>query len=165
MVDGGRLSAPLLVQGRTNWAWVNLEVHESARLGLLGLLYAFSQSPMRLFVLVANVLVMCSCSKGIAAELPRQTCARIEAKDVGTLPLVVELGGKKIHVTEWTQADAESTSVVGFALSTSEVSYTVQAGDRTFHGSSSRWLHPLGVWGPYVHGIDSMTLCAQPTAG
>jgi hypothetical protein len=101
------------------------------------------------------------------AEVAVQTCTRVEAKDLGALPLEVEVGGKTVRFAEWTLADELSTDLVGFAAQVPEgVTFTVEAGDRRFTGAASRWLHPLGVSGPGVHGIDGLTFCApaQPAA-
>ena len=38
---------------------------------------------------------------------------------------------------------------------------TVHAGERTFHSNTARWIHPLGVSGPRVQPIDSVTFCTQ----
>jgi hypothetical protein len=96
------------------------------------------------------------------SEVSLQTCKRVEGPDVGSLPLEVELAGKTIRFAEWTTADELSTEVVGFAVRLpAGVTFTVEAGDRTFDGAAPRWLHPDGVSGPRVHGIDALTFCTQ----
>lgn len=95
-------------------------------------------------------------------EVVLQACTRVEGKDLGALPLEVEVGGKTVRFAEWTTPDELSTEVVGFATQLPpDVTFTVQAGDRTFHSSSPRWLNPLGVSGPRVHGIEAVTFCTQ----
>ena len=96
------------------------------------------------------------------SEVSLQTCKRVEGQDLGSLPLEVELGGKTVRFAEWTTADELSTQLVGFAAQLPVgVTFTVEAGDRTFTGASSRWLNPEGVSGPRVHGIDALTFCTQ----
>jgi hypothetical protein len=96
------------------------------------------------------------------SEVSLQSCKRVEGPELGALPLEVEVGGKTIRFAEWTTADELSTEVVGFAAQLPVgVTFTVEAGDRTFTGASSRWLNPEGVSGPRVHGIDALTFCTQ----
>lgn len=100
-----------------------------------------------------------------AGELSLPTCTRLTRASIGALPLEVELGGQRVRFREWTLADELSTEPVGFAAEVpAGVSYTVEAGGRTFHGASPRWLHPSGVSGPRSHGIDGLTLCAVARA-
>ena len=125
---------------------------------------------MRNVIIGAAIIALC----GAASELPAsqleatvgevtvQTCARIEGRDLGALPLEVSVGGKTVRFAEWTTADEFATDVVGFATQLpADVTFTVQAGERTFESDSPRWLHPLGVSGPRVHGIDAVTFCTQ----
>ena len=125
---------------------------------------------MRNVIIGAAVLALC----GTAAQLPAssiettatevsvQTCTRVEGKDLGALPLEVDVGGKTVRFAEWTTADALATDVVGFATQLpADVTFTVQAGESTFHSDSPRWLHPMGVSGPRVQGIDAVTFCTQ----
>lgn len=99
---------------------------------------------------------------GTASEVIVQTCTRVDGDELGALPLNVEVGGKTVRFAEWTTADALTTEVVGFATQLpADVTFSVQAGERTFHSASPRWLHPLGVSGPRVSPIDSVTFCTQ----
>lgn len=126
---------------------------------------------MRNVIIGAAVLALCGTTAGetpastleaTVAEVSVQTCKRVEGADLGALPLDVEVGGKTVRFAEWTTADALATDVIGFATQLpAEVTFTVLAGDRTFQSSSPRWLHPLGVSGPRVHAIDSVTFCTQ----
>ncbi|MBL8911757.1 MAG: hypothetical protein JNM17_13780 [Archangium sp.] len=87
-------------------------------------------------------------------------CTRISKAQVGQLPLDVEVGGKTVRMVEWTIADETATDAVGFAAQLpADVEFTVQAGERTFRGKQGRWLHPDGVAGPRVKGIDALTFC------
>lgn len=96
-------------------------------------------------------------------ELP--VCKRVSRASIGALPLEVELAGQHVRFMEWTLADELSTEPVGFAAQLPPgVSYSVEAGGRTFHGASPRWLHPAGVSGPRTHGIDAVTLCSTRQA-
>lgn len=95
-------------------------------------------------------------------EVSVQACTRVSGKDLGALPLEVELAGKTVRFAEWTTADELSTEVYGFAAQLpADVTFTVEAGERTFEGASPRWLHPLGVSGPRVHAIDAVTFCTR----
>lgn len=97
-----------------------------------------------------------------ARQVMVQTCTRVDGKNLGALPLEVDVGGKIVRFSEWTTADELATDVVGFATQLPQgVTFTVQAGERTFESSSPRWLHPLGVSGPRVQGIDAVTFCTQ----
>jgi hypothetical protein len=70
-----------------------------------------------------------------------------------------------VRLEEWTQADASSATVVGFAARLpSDVVFTVKAGDEEFEGRSGRWLNPHGVSGPRVHPIREVTFCSAATA-
>ncbi|MFT3711603.1 MAG: hypothetical protein QM817_28535 [Archangium sp.] len=92
-------------------------------------------------------------------------CARITKSQIGQLPLDVEVGGKTVRLVEWTIADETATDAVGFAAQLpSDVTFTVKAGDREFHGNQPRWLHPEGVAGPRVRGIDAVTFCTPTSA-
>ena len=125
---------------------------------------------MRNVIVGAAIIALC----GSASELPAstleatvgevsvQTCTRVDGKDLGALPLEVEVGGKTVRFAEWTTADELATDVVGFATQLpADVTFTVQAGERSFQSDSPRWLHPAGVSGPRVHGIDAVTFCTQ----
>lgn len=130
-----------------------------------GVVRAFHREPMQR-VITAVVIVLCGCAKDVGSGLMSPTrdhqCTRVEGPAVGALPLEVEVGGRKVRFTEWTMPDALSTEIVGFAAQVPpDVEVTVQAGEQTFVGASSRWLHPKGVSGPGVHGIDALTLCTR----
>jgi hypothetical protein len=125
---------------------------------------------MRNVIIGAAVIALCGSATQFPAstiettggEIVLQACTRVEGKDLGALPLEVEVGGKTVRFAEWTTPDELSTDVVGFATQLPiDVTFTVQAGDRTFQSDSPRWLHPLGVSGPRVHGIDAVTFCTQ----
>ena len=97
-----------------------------------------------------------------ASEVAVQDCKRIEGAALGALPLEVEVAGKTVRFAEWTTADELSSEVFGFAAQLpDEVTFTVEAGERSFTSASPRWLHPLGISGPRVHAIDAVTFCAQ----
>jgi hypothetical protein len=97
-----------------------------------------------------------------AAEVVVQACTRVDGAQLGALPLVIEVGGKTVRFAEWTTADALATDVVGFATQLpADVTFTVQAGERTFRSDSPRWLHPMGVSGPRVSAIESVTFCTE----
>ena len=97
-----------------------------------------------------------------ASEVAVQDCKRIEGAALGALPLEVEVGGKTVRFAEWTTADELSSEVFGFAAQLpDDVTFTVEAGERSFTSASPRWLHPLGISGPRVHAIDAVTFCAQ----
>lgn len=125
---------------------------------------------MRNGIIGAALMALC----GISTEPPAatleapvgvltlQTCTRVDGRQLGALPLELEVGGKTVRFAEWTTADELATDVVGFATQLPpDVTFTVEAGERTFKSASPRWLHPLGVWGPGVHGIDAVTFCTQ----
>ena len=125
---------------------------------------------MRNIIIGSALVVLCgTAAQGPAStlettvgEVSVQTCARVAGKDLGALPLEVELAGKTVRFAEWTTADELSTEVYGFAAQLpADVTFTVEAGERTFEGASPRWLHPLGVSGPRVHAIDAVTFCTQ----
>jgi hypothetical protein len=89
------------------------------------------------------------------------TCTRVSGKYIGSLPLVVEVGGRTVRFAEWTTADARSNGVVGFAAELpSGVDVTIEAGDVAYSTTDSRWLHPLGVSGAKVHPIDALSFCS-----
>jgi hypothetical protein len=121
--------------------------------------------------LVGSVVVVSGCERAGAASrfevsaLPvAALCRQVSGADLGALPLELELGSKTVRFAEWTMVDERSASVVGFAAQVpAGVSFTVRAGDETFHAQGSRWLHPRGVAGPRVHAIDSVTFCALET--
>lgn len=126
---------------------------------------------MRNVVIGAAVLALCgtatqqlpaSSIETTARQVSAQTCTRIEGSQLGALPLEVEVGDKTVRFAEWTTADELSPQVYGFATQLPvDVTFTVQAGERTFQSASPRWLHPLGVSGPRVSAIDSVTFCTQ----
>lgn len=90
-------------------------------------------------------------------------CARVSADDVGRLPLELNVGGQPVLFAEWTATDETQTELVGFAAQLpANVVYTVRAGADVFVGQGSRWLHPAGLVGPKVHGIDQVTFCMLP---
>ncbi|MFZ5440605.1 MAG: hypothetical protein ACOZQL_11390 [Myxococcota bacterium] len=92
-------------------------------------------------------------------------CVRVGADEVGRLPLEVELAGRTVRFAEWTQVDESSATIVGFAAQLPEgVTFTVEAGERSFRSDQPRWLHPAGVSGPRVHGIDAVTFCTSGPA-
>jgi len=126
---------------------------------------------MRNVIIGAAVIALCGTASQLpastiqttAAEVIVQTCTRVDGKDLGALPLTVEVGGKTVRFAEWTTADELGTEVFGFATQLpADVTFTVQAGERTFHSASPRWLHPLGVSGPRAQSIESVTFCTQP---
>ena len=117
-----------------------------------------------------GLLVVCGCAAEprLAAapherctattEAPR--CVELTAADIGQLPLEVSVGNTRVSLAEWTTPDEASTQVVGFAAHTpDDVTFTVRAGPDEFAGSGPRWLHPAGVVGRNVHGIDAITFC------
>ena len=123
---------------------------------------------MRPIALSAVVVVMVGCSPNRVAtrlDSPAQpvarSCTSVSGRSLGALPLEVNVGGQVVRFTEWTTADELATDVVGFAARLPEgVSFSVRAGERTFFGTQSRWVHPAGVAGPRVHGIDEVTFCS-----
>lgn len=126
---------------------------------------------MRNTIFGAALLVVCSTFHEAPAsrletplaEVSVQVCTRVDGAQLGALPLEVTVGGKTVRFAEWTTADELSTEVVGFAAQLpDEVTFTVEAGDQIFASASPRWLHPRGVFGPRVHGIDALTFCTQP---
>ena len=125
---------------------------------------------MRNIIIGAAVLVLCGTTSQTPAStleisvgtVAAETCTRVDGKSLGALPLEIEVGGKTVRFSEWTTADELATDLVGFATQLpTDVTFPVEAGERTFHGASPRWLHPLGVAGPQVHGIDAVTFCTQ----
>ncbi|MEW5738212.1 MAG: hypothetical protein AB1938_04765 [Myxococcota bacterium] len=90
-------------------------------------------------------------------------CARISADDIGRLPLELDVGGRAVRLAEWTATDETQAELVGFAAQLpADVIYTVRAGDDVFVGGEPRFLHPHGLVGPKVHGIDQVTFCRLP---
>ncbi|MEW6432918.1 MAG: hypothetical protein AB1730_15555 [Myxococcota bacterium] len=90
-------------------------------------------------------------------------CARVSAGDIGSLPLELDVGGRTVRLAEWTATDETQEEFVGFAAHLpGDVVYMVRAGDDVFLGSGARWLHPAGLVGPKVHGIDQVTFCRLP---
>lgn len=122
--------------------------------------------------LVAVLVVVSGCHRGApAAQLETgvarvaTSCVRVEGAQLGSLPLELELEGRTVRFAEWTQSDARSAEVVGFAAHLPEdVTFTVEAGERTFTSNQPRWLHPAGVSGPRVHAIDAVTFCTASRA-
>lgn len=122
-----------------------------------------------LIIGIAAVVTGCAREPASRFEAPvarvATECARISKSQIGQLPLDVELGGKTVRLTEWTIADETAIEAVGFAAQLPvDVVFTVQAGDRSFRGNQPRWLHPEGVSGPRVRGIDSVTFCTSSIA-
>jgi hypothetical protein len=117
--------------------------------------------------LAASLLLAAACARPAAftvaraaTEPPAPTCTRIAGAALGRLPLELDVGGRTVRLTEWTQADATSEAVVGFAAQLpGSVSYTVEAGGERFAGQAPRWLHPRGVAGPRVHPIEAIDFC------
>lgn len=90
-------------------------------------------------------------------------CARVSMDDIGRLPLDLNVGGQVVHFAEWTATDETQAELVGFAAQVPPgVVYTVRAGNDVFVAQGSRWLHPAGLVGPKVHGIDQVTFCKLP---
>jgi hypothetical protein len=99
-----------------------------------------------------------------ASEITVHTCTRVAGSQLGQLPLEIEVGDKTVRFSEWTNADELSPAVYGFATQLPrDVTFTVQAGERTFTSTSPRWLHPLDVSDA---PIDSVTFCtlSRPSA-
>ena len=99
-----------------------------------------------------------------ASEITVHTCTQVAGSQLGQLPLEIEVGDKTVRFSEWTNADELSPAVYGFATQLPvDVTFTVQAGERTFTSTSPRWLHPLDVAGA---PIDSVTFCtlSRPSA-
>lgn len=125
----------------------------------------------RTALIVALAGVVTGCARQPAAELVAPVgrvstaCAKISKAQVGQLPLDVEVGGKTVRMVEWTIADETATDAVGFAAQLpADVEFTVQAGARSFRGTQGRWLHPDGVSGPRVKGIDAVMFCTSSIA-
>jgi hypothetical protein len=96
-------------------------------------------------------------------EAAPEGCARVAMDDIGRLPLELNVGGQVVRFAEWTATDETQTTLVGFAAQVPEgVVYTVRAGEDVFVAQGSRWLHPAGLVGPKVHGIDEVTFCKLP---
>lgn len=126
---------------------------------------------MRSLIIVALAGVVTGCARDPASRFEATVapivtaCQRITKSQVGQLPLDIEVGGKTVRMTEWTIADETATDAVGFAAQLpADVEFTVQAGDRTFRGNQGRWLHPEGVSGPRVKGIEALTFCTSSVA-
>ncbi|MFO0599873.1 MAG: hypothetical protein U0228_31480 [Myxococcaceae bacterium] len=101
-------------------------------------------------------------AKTLSAPVAKVTtaCTRVEKAQIGQLPLTIEVGGRSVQLAEWTMADETATSVIGFAARLPEsVEFTVNAGERTFHGNQARWLHPQAFTGG--KGIDAVTFCTN----
>lgn len=90
-----------------------------------------------------------------------EQCTRLAGKDIGALPLDIELAGQTVHFTGWTMIEEEGTNVVGFTARVPEgVSFVVQSGDETFAANTSRWLHPRFAEGSTRGvGVDAITFC------
>lgn len=123
------------------------------------------------FVIAGLVAALVGCAEAPAARLevsavPVATqCATVKGSQLGALPLEVELAGHTIRFTEWTMADEAASDFIGFAASVpTGVQFTVRAGERTFASAGSRWVHPAGVAGPRVKGIDAVTFCTSTSA-
>lgn len=125
---------------------------------------------MRNVIVGAAVLALCATVSPAPASrlaisvapVTVESCTRVEGKSLGALPLEVEVGGKTVRFSEWTTADELATDLVGFATQLpADVTFTVEAGERTFRSASPRWLNPLGITGPRVHTIDAVTFCTN----
>jgi hypothetical protein len=125
-------------------------------LSCIGLTGCFEEPAARLEAPVAPV-----------QRLAAQACATVEGPAIGALPLEVRVGGATVALAEWTATDETATTLVGFAAHLPpDVVYTVRAGSSVFAGTSARWLHPAGVVGPRVKGIERITFCrAAPALG
>lgn len=97
-----------------------------------------------------------------------EQCIAVRPDQVGELPLELDLGASKVRLQEWTLADEEATSAIGFRAEVpADVTFQVRAGADVFLGAGDVWLHPRGFVGPRVHGIDGITFCrlaAPPSA-
>lgn len=127
-----------------------------------------TSSGMRMALLAVTVLGVVAMKSNLNAssepEGPQTRCVRVERGEVGRLPLELSLGDDTVRLEEWTQADESSTAVVGFAARLpAGVVFMVQAGDESFTGSAPRWLHPRGLVGPRVQGIEQVTFCRSLT--
>ena len=92
---------------------------------------------------------------------PLSTCVRLSGSQIGQLPLIVELAGKKVEFTEWKATDITASELVGFtAQAPDDFRFTVEAGDSKFPATAN-WLHPAGVVGPQVKAIGALTICAN----
>jgi len=123
------------------------------------------------FLIVGLVGALVGCAEAPASRLqvsavPVATqCATVMGSQLGALPLEVEVAGHTVRFTEWTMADEAASDFIGFAASVpGSVQFTVRAGERTFSGTGSRWLHPAGFAGPRVRGIDAVTFCTSTPA-
>jgi hypothetical protein len=91
---------------------------------------------------------------------PAEVC--VEVKQVGALPLTVNVGATQVRFNEWMAKDADAQELIGFrATATGPVSFAVRAGGEELSGVGAEWQNPHGVVGARVHGIERLTLCAQ----
>ena len=123
------------------------------------------------FLIIGLVGVLTGCAESPASKLEVSAvpvaaqCATVTGAQLGALPLEVEVAGHTVRFTEWTMADEAASDFIGFAASVpGGVQFTVRAGERTFSGTGSRWLHPAGFAGPRVRGIDAVTFCTSTPA-
>jgi hypothetical protein len=85
----------------------------------------------------------------------------VEVKQVGALPLTVQVGATQLQFNEWMAKDADAQELIGFrATATGPVSFAVRTGGEVLTGVGTEWQNPHGVVGARVHGIERLTLCA-----
>ena len=87
----------------------------------------------------------------------------VEVKQIGALPLTVDVGTTRVQFTEWMAKDADAEELIGFRVAaTGPVSFAVRAGGEEFIAGGDAWQNPHGVVGSHVHGIERLLLCAEP---
>jgi hypothetical protein len=127
-------------------------------------------------VLTLGLLALTGCVEAPASRLEStarptvvEQCVAVRSDQLGQLPLSLELGTTQVTLLEWTLADEEATSAIGFRASVpADVTFHVRAGADLFVGRGDHWLHPRGFAGPRVHGIDGLSFCrlaTPPAAG
>ena len=101
------------------------------------------------------------------ARAPQPACATIDARDIGKLPLTLEVGRVKIELKEWkTRAiDSAATESVGFGISTTgPMTWVAELGaHRGFTGTSTDFIDELALVKPDAPTLSRITFCAAST--
>ncbi len=102
--------------------------------------------------------------KATAAAKAQPTCVTVDARDIGKLPLTVNVGAVRVDFTGWkTRAvDSAESESVGFSIkSTGPLTWVAESGERDFVGSGTDFLDELALVKADAPTLRRITFCDQ----
>lgn len=93
----------------------------------------------------------------------QEGCTKIEGGDRGVEGVEIAIAGDVVRITDWRAKDDGPGEYIGFTIESSgPVVYGVKAGERSFIGTATTWVHPDGTGGPEAQAISNITFCPDP---